>query len=104
MNNIFYELYDLFHIPLPLRDAEQEVNDCHRKLIERLEKPERKLVLRIINTQDEIADARSRDSFLCGFWLAWRMASELFCYDPRERLEPEDKPEEDTLARRPCRS
>ena len=75
--------------PVPLREglteeeAEQEIDDCHRQLIERLEKPERKLVLRIIDTQNLIAEERSIDSFLCGFKLAWELSNELNHYKSR---------------------
>ena len=44
MNEALKSLYDRFYIPLPIAEYEQEVETCHRQLIERLEKPERKLV------------------------------------------------------------
>ncbi|WP_455909852.1 DEAD/DEAH box helicase family protein [Dysosmobacter welbionis] len=47
MNETLKSLYDRFYIPLPLTEYEQEVETCHHRLIERLEKPERKLVLQI---------------------------------------------------------
>lgn len=59
MNDTLKLLYDRFYTPLPMEEAEQEIDDCHRQLIERLEKPERKLVLRIIDTQNLIAEERS---------------------------------------------
>ena len=59
----------------------QEIDDCHQQLIDRLEKPERKLVLRIIDTQNLIAEERSIDSFLCGFKLAWDLSNELYHYE-----------------------
>ena len=62
-------------------EAEQEIDDCHRQLINRLEKPERKLVLRIIDTQNLIAEERSIDSFLCGFKLALDLSNELNHYE-----------------------
>ena len=74
-------LYDRFYTPLPLEATEQEIDDCYRQLIERLEKPERKLVLRIIDTQNLIAEERSIDSFLCGFKLAWELSNELNHYE-----------------------
>ena len=77
MNDTLKLLYDRFHIPLPMEEAEQEIDDCHQQLIDRLEKPERKLVLRIIDTQNLIAEERSIDSFLCGFKLAWDLSNEL---------------------------
>ena len=47
MNETLKLLYDRFYTPLPMVGSEQEVETCHRQLIERLDKPERKLVLRI---------------------------------------------------------
>lgn len=64
-----------------MEEAEQEIEACHHQLIERLEKPERKLVLRIIDTQNLIAEERSIDSFLCGFKLAWELSNELNHYE-----------------------
>ena len=64
-----------------MKEAEQEIDDCHQQLIDRLEKPERKLVLRIIDTQNLIAEERSIDSFLCGFKSAWDLSNELNHYE-----------------------
>ena len=77
MNETLKSLYDRFYTPLPLVEYEQEVEACHHQLIERLEKPERKLVLQIIDTQNHIIEERSLDSFLCGFKLAWELVYEL---------------------------
>ena len=74
-------LYERFYTPLPMEDAEQEIDGCHQQLIEQLEKPERKLILRIIDTQNLIAEGRSIDSFLCGFKLAWDLSNELNHYE-----------------------
>ncbi|OUO43274.1 DUF6809 family protein [Flavonifractor sp. An306] len=84
MNETLRLLYDRFYTPLPMVKSEQEVETCHRQLIERLDKPERKLVLRIIDAQNLIAEERSIDSFICGFRLAWEMANELN-YDKENR-------------------
>ena len=44
-------------IPPPeLSEQENEVEECHKALIEALAKPERKLVLRIIDAQDSIIE------------------------------------------------
>ena len=64
MYNTLKLLYDRLYIALPMAEAEQEIETCHRQLIERLEKPERKLVLRIMDAQGLIAEERSVDSFL----------------------------------------
>ncbi len=81
MNETLRLLYDRFYTPLPMAESEQEVEICHRQLIERLDKPERKLVLRIIDAQNLMIEERSVDSFICGFRLAWEMASELNHYE-----------------------
>ena len=81
MNETLKLLYDRFYTDLPIPEAEQEVKTCHQQLIERLGKPERKLVLRIIDAQSLITEERSVDSFLCGFKLAWELANELNHYE-----------------------
>lgn len=81
MNETLKLLYDRFYTDLPIPEAEQEVKTCHQQLIERLGKPERKLVLRIIDAQNLITEERSVDSFLCGFKLAWELANELNHYE-----------------------
>ena len=40
MNETLKLLYDRFYTPLPMVGSEQEVETCHRQLIERLDKPE----------------------------------------------------------------
>ena len=77
MNDALKQLYNRFYTPLPIPETEQEIEDCHKQLIERLEKPERKPVLRIMDAQNLITEERSMDSFLCGFQLAWELAYEL---------------------------
>ena len=81
MNDILDELYRRFYHPSPQANLHEEIEDAHRRLIERLEKPERKLVLRIIDTKDMIAGTGAQESFNCGFWLAWRLFTQLHEYD-----------------------
>lgn len=97
MNETLRLLYDRFYTPLPMAESEQEVETCHRQLIERLDKPERKLVLRIIDAQNLMIEQRSVDSLICGFRLAWEMANELNHY-MEERPEPENDLGPDALA------
>jgi len=77
MNELLKALYDNFYEPLPEIELKKEIEDCHRQLIEALDKPERRLVLQIIDAKDQIAEDRSIDSFIAGFRLAWRLSSEL---------------------------
>lgn len=80
MNEALKALYDSFYQPLELTEEKQEIKDCHQQLIERLDKPERKLVLRIIDAKDRSAELLSIDSFICGFELACKLAAELDFY------------------------
>ena len=63
-NKLLKELYDCFYIRPELDEQENEVEKCHKALIAALEKPERKLVLRIIDAQDSIREQTSLDSFI----------------------------------------
>ena len=95
MRNTLKLLYDRFYTPVPMAEAEQEIEVCHRQLIERLEKPERKLVLRIMDNQGLIAEGRSMDSFYCGFKLAWELAYELNHFETDRHLFPAEETERD---------
>ena len=81
MNDTLKQLYNRFYTPLPMVEAEQEIEFCHKQLIERLGKPERKLVLQIIDCKDQIAEELSIDSFSAGFRLAMRLSQELNIYE-----------------------
>ena len=78
------DLYDCFCTPPELQAQKQEIEECHRALSEALGKPERRLVLRIIDAKDRIAEETSIDSFIAGFELAWKLSMELnHCEDER---------------------
>ena len=83
-NKLLKELYDYFYVRPELDEQENEVEECHKALIAALEKPERKLVLRIIDAQNYITEKTSLDSFIAGFELVWRLSAEL-CNDKSER-------------------
>ena len=81
------ELYECFYTPPELSAPRQEIEKCHKALIEVLEKPERRLVLQIIDAKDRIVEDTSIDSFISGFELAWQPPMELNNYK-NERLAP----------------
>lgn len=60
-----------------LAALQASVEANHNLLRERLANPDWKLVLRIIDDENTIANALSLDSFLCGFELAWKLTNEL---------------------------
>ena len=77
MNELLKTLYWNLYIPYVNQESEQELDECHKQLIDVLGKPERKLVLRIIDGKDRLADEIGLDSFIFGFKLATQLAYEL---------------------------
>ena len=76
-NELLKAMYDCFYIPPELPAAKQEIEDCHQALTGALDKPERRLVLQIIDAKDRIVEDTSIDSFIFGFQLAWKLSMEL---------------------------
>ena len=85
MKTLLKDLYDCFYAPPEFSEQKQEVEECHQTLIKVLEKPERRLVLRIMDAQSLMTEERSMDSFISGFELAWQLTMELNQYE-NERL------------------
>ena len=54
MDEMLKALYNSFYTPPKLAELKREAEDNHQLLIQRLEKPERRLVLRIIDAKDSI--------------------------------------------------
>lgn len=81
MKTLLKDLYDCFYTPPELPAQKKEIEECHQALIEVLEKPERRLVLQIIDAKDRIVEDTSIDSFISGFELAWRLSMELNQYE-----------------------
>ena len=81
MNEMLKALYDSFYEKVPATQLKAEIERCHQELIEKLDKPERRLVLQIIDCKDQIAEDLSIDSFIAGFHLAWKLSQELNMYD-----------------------
>lgn len=81
MNKLLKDLYDCFYTPPELAATKREIEECHRALIEALGKPERRLVLKIIDAKDHISEETSIDSFIAGFELAWKLSMELNYYE-----------------------
>lgn len=94
MNKLLKDLYDCFYTPPELAATKREIEECHRALIEALGKPERRLVLKIIDVKDHISEDTSLDSFISGFRLAWRLSAELNHYDDERpvRCQAAEKP------------
>ena len=90
MNETLKALYDSFYEKLPATQLRAEIERCHQELIEKLNKPERKLVLQIIDCKDQIAEDLSIDSFIAGFRLAWKLSQELNIYEKERPISTSD--------------
>ena len=90
MNELLKALYDSFYEKLPATQLKDEIERCHQELIEKLSKPERKLVLQIIDCKDQIAEDLSIDSFIAGFRLAWKLSLELNIYEKEHPVSTSD--------------
>ena len=90
MNEMLKALYDSFYEKLPATQLKVEIERCHQKLIEKLDKSERKLVLQIIDCKDQITEDLSIDSFIAGFRLAWKLSQELNIYEKGHPLSTSD--------------
>ena len=90
MNELLKALYDSFYEKLPATQLKAEIERCHQELIEKLSKPERKLVLQIIDCKDQIAEDLSIDSFIAGFRLAWKLSHELNTYEKKHPVSTSD--------------
>ena len=86
MNELLKALYDSFYEKLPATQLRTEVEQCHQALIKQLDKPERRLVLQIIDCKDQIAEDLSIDSFISGFELAWQLSMELNQYEKERSI------------------
>ena len=73
MTELLKTLYWNLYTPYENQKTEQELDDCHKQLINVLGK----LVLRIIDGKDRLADEIGLDSFIFGFKLATQLAHEL---------------------------
>ena len=90
MNELLKAPYDSFYEKVPATQLKAEVEQCHQELVEKLDKPERRLVLQIIDCKDQITEDLSIDSFIAGFRLAWKLSQELNMYEQGHPLSTSD--------------
>lgn len=91
MENILQTIYDHFYIFPRNTPQEKRIEANHQRLIKRLRKQDRKLVLRIIDDKDMIANDVFLDSFIQGFKLAWTLSNQLNSYSgfPFDKVDSE---------------
>lgn len=80
MNELLLAIYDRFYKPDVLESLNQEIDTCHRQLIDTLTREERKILLQLIDDKDHIAEQLSIDSFIRGFQLAYQLSAEISAY------------------------
>lgn len=80
------ELHRKFWKELPVPEVERQYDEAFRELMRRLEKPDRKLVLRLLDTRGLMMERAELDSFVCGLRLALGLTTELQYYE-EERSE-----------------
>ena len=86
MYDTLRELHRKFWKELPKPEVERQYDEAFQELMRRLEKPERKLVLRLLDTRGLLAEKATFDSFACGFRLALELTTESQLYQ-KERSE-----------------
>ena len=77
MNDLLKALYDTFYKPPKMTETLSEIKSIHQQLVEQLDKPARRLVLKLVDDEEKIADELSLDSFIAGFQLAWQLSAEV---------------------------
>ena len=86
MDELLKALYASFYEVPSITKPKTEIGRCRQELIKRLDKPERRLALRIIDCKDQIAEALSIDSFIAGFRLGQKLNQELNRYEQERPL------------------
>lgn len=77
MNDLLKALYDKFYEPPDMTATLSEIKSIHQHLIEQLDKPARRLVLKLVDDEEKVADDLALDSFIAGFQLAWQLSAEV---------------------------
>ena len=70
---------------------EKAVNKTHRQLANRLKKPEKKLLLHLVDLEAALRDEACLDSFMSGYRLAHGIHQELLADQPPYNFEDEDE-------------
>ncbi len=80
------EVYRKFYTRAVMPELKSDYDDAFRQLMSRLSKPERKLVLKVVDTKGLMMERAELDSFVCGLRLALGLTTELQYYE-EERSE-----------------
>ena len=80
MSNTLEQLYHEHYKPSRQAFFQNLIDESHKELIQNLTKADRKLVLRIIDSNDSISNAHNLEAFVCGLNLAMEILTELKQY------------------------
>ncbi len=92
MHDYMKALYHRFETPSRRAEyLDRKIKRTHNQLTRLLDKPERKLLLRIADMEDELRDEACLNSFMSGYRLAQGIQQELLADQPPYNFEAEDE-------------
>lgn len=101
MRDYMKALYHRFETPSEQVAAlEKATKKTHRQLANRLAKPERKMLLRLVDMEAALRDQACLNSFMSGYRLAQGIQQELLADQPPYNFENEDERSACEIARR----
>ena len=92
MHDYMKALYHRFETPSEqMTTLEKAANKIHRQLANRLKKPEKKMLLRLVDLEAALRDQACLNSFISGYRLAQGIQQELLADQPPYSFEAEDE-------------
>ena len=92
MHDYMKALYHRFETPSErVEELEEMVDKAHKQLANRLKKPERKILLRLVDLEAALRDQSCLDSFMSGYRVAHGIHQELLAEQPPYNFEDEDE-------------
>lgn len=81
------DLHRKFYTRTVMPELKCDYDDAFQQLMSRLAKPERKLVLKVVDTKGLMMERAELDSFACGLRLALDLTTELQHYEEKRSEE-----------------
>ena len=92
MHDYMKALYHRFETPSErVKELEEMGDKAHKQLANRLKKPERKMLLRLVDLETALRDQSCLDSFMSGYRVAHGIHQELLADQPPYNFEDEDE-------------
>ena len=92
MHDYMKALYHRFEAPSRrVENLDRKIKRTHNQLTRLLDKPGRKLLLRIADMEDELREETCLNSFMSGYRLAQGIQQELLADQPPDSFEAEDE-------------